>query len=232
MNLSLSPLSLEPFFAAGGLYHFLGIADYFFLGAAAIWGLYCVTLVWMRLSAKRFKNEEQQNAFLEQVEGHLQAGDFAAVEQLCEGDQRAVPMMVSLAVKNRDVPTEDLENWVMDRFQFDVISPLQSNFGWISTIIKAAPMLGLLGTVAGMMGAFETLETATAEEPTKQLLADIRMALEHTLIGLLITVTLLFNMAPINTRFREMEELVVFGMNRFFSAFKAAQPKQRMKLRS
>ncbi len=220
------------FLASGGLYEFLGIADYFFLGAAALWGIYCVVLVWMRLTAKRFKNEEQQNAFLEQVEDHLRAGDFNGVEALCEGDQRAVPMMISLAVKNRDLPPEELENWVMDRFQFDVISPLQSSFSWISTLIKASPMLGLLGTVAGMMGAFATLETATAEEPTKQLLADIRMALEHTLIGLLITVTLLFNMAPINTRYREMEELVVFGMNRFFAAFKAAQPKRRMKISS
>ena len=93
-------------------------------------------------------------------------------------------------------------------------------------------MLGLIGTVAGMMGAFATLENATAEEPTKQLLADIRMALEHTLVGLLITVTLLINMASINNKIRELEELVVFGMNRFFDTFRAAQPKRKFQVRS
>jgi biopolymer transport protein ExbB/TolQ len=93
-------------------------------------------------------------------------------------------------------------------------------------------MLGLIGTVAGMMGAFSTLENATAEEPTKQLLADIRMALEHTLVGLLITVTLLVNMASISNKIRELEELVVFGMNRFFDSFKAAIPKRKLHVRS
>jgi biopolymer transport protein ExbB/TolQ len=92
-------------------------------------------------------------------------------------------------------------------------------------------MLGLIGTVAGMMGAFETLESATAEEPTKQLLADIRMALEHTLIGLLITVTLLTAMASINNRIRQMEELAVFGMNRFFDSLRETQKQRKFRVR-
>ena len=92
-------------------------------------------------------------------------------------------------------------------------------------------MLGLIGTVAGMMGAFETLEMATAEEPTKKLLADIRMALEHTLYGLLITVTLLTGMAFINNRIRQLEELAVFGMNRFFDALRDSQQHRKFRAR-
>jgi biopolymer transport protein ExbB/TolQ len=122
--------------------------------------------------------------------------------------------------------TEKLESWLMDRFQFDVMSDVENRLSWISTIIKAAPMLGLIGTVAGMMSAFETLETATAAEPTKQLLRDIRMALEHTLIGLLITVALLTAMASISNRIRQMEELVVFGMNRLFESLHYVQKRK------
>ena len=84
-------------------------------------------------------------------------------------------------------------------------------------------MLGLIGTVAGMMGAFETLETATTSEPTKQLLADIRIALDHTLIGLLITVSLLVAMGVVNNRIKDMEELAGFGLNRFFELFESGR---------
>ena len=207
----------------GGIYNFVGHADYYVLAAAAFWGIYCMILVWTRVAQKRFKNEAEQELFLDKVEQHLRQGDFESVEAICDGDSRAVPMMVSLAVKNRNLEQDKLESWVMDRFQFDVLTDIDSRITWISTLIKASPMLGLIGTVAGMMGAFETLEMATAEEPTKKLLADIRMALEHTLYGLLITVTLLTGMAFINNRIRQLEELAVFGMNRFFDALRDSQ---------
>ena len=214
-----------------GIYNFVGHADYYVLGAAAFWGLYCMIVVWTRVSQKRFRTEADQDVFLDRVEQHLRQGDYQSVESVCEGDQRAVPMMVSLAVKNRNLEQEKLESWVMDRFQFDVLSDIENRVNWIGTLIKASPMLGLIGTVAGMMGAFETLETATAEEPTKKLLGDIRMALEHTLIGLLITVTLLTAMAIINNRIRQLEELAVFGMNRFFDELRESQQPRKFRVK-
>ena len=215
----------------GSIYNFVGHADYYVLGAAAFWGLYCMIMVWTRVAQKRFRSEAEQEQFLDKIDQYLRAGDFESVQSTCDGDLRAVPMMVSLAVQNRSLDQDKLESWVMDRFQFDVLSDIDSRISWISTLIKASPMLGLIGTVAGMMGAFETLETATAEEPTKQLLADIRMALEHTLIGLLITVALLTAMASINNRIRQLEELAVFGMNRFFDGLRESQQQRKLRVR-
>ncbi len=215
----------------GSIYNFVGHADYYVLGAAAFWGLYCMIMVWTRVAQKRFRNESEQEQFLDSISQQLRDGDFESIKSTCDGDLRAVPMMVALAVQNRSLDQDKLESWVMDRFQFDVLSDIDSRISWISTLIKASPMLGLIGTVAGMMGAFETLETATAEEPTKQLLADIRMALEHTLIGLLITVALLTAMASINNRIRQLEELAVFGMNRFFDGLRESQQQRKFRVR-
>ena len=215
----------------GSIYNFVGHADYYILAAAAFWGIYCMILVWTRVAQKRFRSEADQEQFLDRVEQHLRQGDFESVHSICDGDLRAVPMMVSLALKHRNLDQVKLESWVMDRFQFDVLSDIDSKITWISTLIKASPMLGLIGTVAGMMGAFETLELATAEEPTKKLLADIRMALEHTLYGLLITVTLLTGMAFISNRIRQLEELAVFGMNRFFDGLRDSQQHRKFRER-
>jgi len=153
----------------------------------------------------------------------LARGDYAAVQSKCEGDRRAIPMLVDLAVQNSELEPQALHDLVSDRFQYDAIAQIEASVAWVSTIIKLAPMLGLIGTVAGMMGAFETLETATTSEPTKQLLADIRIALDHTLIGLLITVSLLVSMGVVNNRIKDMEELVGFGLNRFFELFEAGR---------
>jgi biopolymer transport protein ExbB/TolQ len=127
--------------------------------------------------------------------------------------------MIALALNNRELGYSKTRQLIMDRFQRDVIADLDQRIAWVSTVIKIAPMLGLLGTVAGMMGAFATLAEATTVEPSK-LALDIRIALETTLIGLTITVPLLIGMASISNRIKHMEELVAAGLTRFLEAYK------------
>lgn len=205
------------------LYSFVGQADYFFLAGAALWGLFNLHLVWTLVARLRFKNEAAQDAFLDSIAPDLERGDYGAVQAKCEGDRRAIPMLVDIAMQNIDMEPQALHDLVSDRFQYDAIAQIEASTSWVSTIIKLAPMLGLIGTVAGMMGAFETLETATTSEPTKQLLADIRIALDHTLIGLLITVSLLIAMGVVNNRIKDMEELAGFGLNRFFELLETSR---------
>jgi biopolymer transport protein ExbB len=201
------------------VYDFLGKADYVFLALSALWGTVCVIIVWNRVNQKRFKTEEEQDKFLDGIEPQLLQGNFDAALQACETDARALPTMISLALNNRELGYSKTRQLVMDRFQRDIIADLDQRIAWVSTVIKIAPMLGLLGTVAGMMGAFATLAEATTVEPSK-LALDIRIALETTLIGLSITVPLLIAMASINNRIKHMEELVAAGLTRFLEAYK------------
>jgi biopolymer transport protein ExbB/TolQ len=201
------------------VYDLLGKADYVFLALAALWGTVCVILVWNRVNSKRFKTEDDQDKFLDSIEPEILRGNFDAALQICEADSRALPAMIALALNNRELGYSKTRQLIMDRFQRDVIADLDQRIAWVSTVIKIAPMLGLLGTVAGMMGAFATLAEATTVEPSK-LALDIRIALETTLIGLTITVPLLIGMARISNRIKHMEELVAAGLTRFLEAYK------------
>ena len=61
----------------------------------------------------------------------------------------------------------------------------------LSTIITAAPMLGILGTVTGIISAFQVLGAAAVTEPS-QVAAGIAEALLTTVFGLLIAIPILF----------------------------------------
>jgi len=63
--------------------------------------------------------------------------------------------------------------------------------GYFSLLAQAAPMIGLLGTVAGMIGAFATLRTTGGADPAK-LAGDISTALLTTAGGLLVALPSLF----------------------------------------
>jgi len=194
---------------------------YVVLGLIALWGAFCVVMVWFRVGQKRFRNEQAQAEYLEQLDGPLVKADFPGVLAQVEGDQRAMPQLVYLAVANRQLGYAQVRQMVTDRFERDVLADLEYRLNWVYTVIKAAPMVGLLGTVVGMMGAFAKL---AAEEIVKpDLLAqDISFALVTTASGLAIAIPLVFCTAAINVRIRRMEDLVAAGLTQFFERFRRA----------
>ena len=194
-----------------GLVSYVGNATYGAQAIVAMWGAYCVIMVWRRIAQKRFRNDEAQIEFLTSIEEPLERGDYDAASAICEGDSRAVPQLAHLAIANRNLGFSKLRQIVIDRFQRDLMADLEYRISWINMVIKSAPMLGLFGTVLGMMGAFAKLAAAETVKPT-ELASDISLALVTTAIGLAIAIPLGISMAAINVRIRKMEDLAISGL--------------------
>jgi len=199
----------------------VGILIYVGLALIALWGAFSVIMVWRRVGQTRFRNEREQSDFLDAVDDALMQGDFEAATGLCDGDSRAMPQLVLLAVTNRNMSLPKMRTLLTDHFQRDVLSDLEYRLSWVYTVIKSAPMVGLLGTVVGMMGAFAKLASGDKVNPT--LLAnDISFALITTAIGLTIAIPLVLSTASINVRIRKLEDLVGTGLTRFLDTVRTA----------
>lgn len=204
------------------LFGILNNSVYGILALLALWGAYCVILVWRRVGQTRFADEEDQDEFLGELEQALEVNNYDAVSELCEGDRRAMPQLALFAVNHRKLGYDKLRRRVAERFQQDVLSDIEHRLSWVGTVIKSAPMIGLLGTVMGMMGAFANLSSGDKVD-TVQMASDIQFALITTALGLAIAVPLVLSTASINIRIRKMEDLVGIGMTRLFEALKFAQ---------
>ena len=199
----------------------LGIGIYGAQALVALVGAFYVVVVWRRLAQSRFRSEEAQNEFMAQVQQSLSGGDFAGANELSEGDRRVLPQLIQLAIENRSLGYSKVRHLVADRFQRDVLADIEYRLSWVTTVIKSAPMLGLFGTVGGMMGAFE--ELASGEKIDAANLAEnISLALITTVIGLAIAIPLMIIVNAINVRIRKLEDLVGLGLTQFFEAFKPA----------
>ncbi len=210
------------------VFNWIGFLSYFALAAVALWGAYFVILVLQRVASKRFKSEAAQDIFLDAIEPALADGHFEEVLEACGTDNRALPQMITLALENRHLGLAKSRQLVLDRFQRDVLADLDDRIAWVVTVIKTAPMLGLFGTVMGMMGAFGKLATATQVEPSL-LASDINVALRTTSMGLAIAIPLTMCMALINNRIRQMQDLVTAGLNRFFEAYKIGLTREQQR---
>jgi biopolymer transport protein ExbB/TolQ len=200
----------------------IGWVIYGALALIAIWGAFSVIMVWRRVSQSRFRDEEEQAEFLDELDRGLEAGDLKAVQELCDGDPRAVPELALLAVANRDMTVPKIRSLLTDRFQRDVLADLEYRLSWVYTVIKSAPMVGLLGTVMGMMGAFSKLSRGDKVNPT-MLADDISFALVTTACGLAIAIPLVLSTASINVRIRKLEDLVGTGISRLLESLRSVQ---------
>ncbi len=202
------------------LFQYLGYVVYVVLAILALWGAYCVIMVWRRVSQTRFADEHEQEEFLSELEQTLEAQNFVAATELCDGDRRALPQLAMYAVDNRELGYEKLRRRVGERFQHDVMSDIEHRLSWVTTVIKSAPMIGLLGTVMGMMAAFANLGGEGKVDQTK-MAVDIQFALITTACGLAIAVPLVLCTASINIRITKMEDLVSSGLGRLFESMKS-----------
>lgn len=203
------------------LFQLVGYVVYVAMALLALWGAFCVVMVWRRISQTRFRDEDELDDFFEEFDEPLLKGKYEAAVELCEDDRRAMPQLAIYAVENRDLRPNRLQRQLVERFQQDVLSDIEHRLSWISTVIKSAPMIGLFGTVVGMMGAFANLSKGTTPD-SQQMAADIMFALITTACGLAIAVPLILASNSIAVQLRKMEDLVANGLSRLMDSISAA----------
>jgi biopolymer transport protein ExbB/TolQ len=200
------------------LFFIIGVIVYAVQGILAVWGAYCAILVWRRLGQTRFSSEAEQDAYLDELEPLVRKGRFEAVAEHCEGNRRALPQLVLYTIAHSEMSLGQLRRRVVERFQQDVLSDIHYRLGWVGTVVKSAPMIGLLGTVIGMIGAFGNIRQPGSSPDPVKMAHDIEFALITTANGLAIAVPLILATAAINNRLRKIEDLTGIGLGRFFEA--------------
>ena len=196
-----------------------GDVTYAFLAANLLWGLFCAIVVWRRLAQLKFASEELQHQFVSDQENSLAMGDFDGAAAQCENDSRALPQLTLLAINNRKLGHAKLRQLVADHFQRDVLADLENRVSWLVTVIKAGPLLGLYGTVMGMMAAFGQIGTGAAVKNT-DIANEISVALICTALGLTTAIPFTFIVANVTIKIRKLQDMVGLGLSRILDVFR------------
>lgn len=200
-------------------------------GLVAVYGVFCVILVFRRIRQKQFGSQQAADRFLEEVGERLKQKRFDEVAQLCDTPpywSQAVPQLILVALANADRDLGALRRLLAEKFERDVLADIEYRMSWINTVIKSEPMLGLLGTVLGMISAFGKIAGSgrTGVDP-QQLADDISFALWTTAIGLIIAIPLILLMSAIHVRLGRLQDSVQYNLGRFLEDFEAARENHR-----
>jgi biopolymer transport protein ExbB/TolQ len=197
----------------------LGDACYIFLALNFVWGLYNIVMGFRRLKELNFTDHEEQAEFVDEVIQNLQAGRYDAVDELCNDDGRALPQLTQLAVANRGLGYDQLRQVVTEVLQRDVMADLEYRTNWVATVIKCGPLLGLFGTVLGMMAAFGRIGSGEQVEPY-MIAKEISIALICTAMGLATAIPFNFILASLATRVRNFQDALGAGLMRVLDFLK------------
>jgi len=207
-------------FDVNALAKWLSDACYVFLTLNFLWGLYNIIMGFRRVKELNFANHDEQAEFMDEVMGPLGAGRYKEVEELVNEDARALPQLIHLAVQNRGAGYDEIKQTVTEVLQRDVMGDLEYRTNWVATVIKCGPLLGLFGTVLGMMAAFGRIGTGEKVEPT--MIADeISIALICTAMGLGTAIPFNFMLASLATRIRIFQDSLGAGLMRVLDHFKS-----------
>lgn len=204
---------------------FIGNLIYPLQAWTAVHGLFLVVLVLRRVAHKRFRNDAAADAFLNEARELTQARQFDQLAALCDSPPywaKAAPQLILVALAHRDRPIAKLKTLLAERFVSDVLADIEYRVAWINTIVKTAPMLGLQGTVIGMIAAFAKIASRQKSGVDPSMLAnDISFALWTTAIGLMVAIPLVLAMAAIHVRVGKLQDSVQQQLASFLDVLEA-----------
>ena len=149
------------------------------------------------------------------VDAKLEQNDVEGAKDLCRDTRGPVASICYQALLHIKEPLEQIDRQLTNYGQVQ-ISNLEKGCSWIRLFIAVAPSLGFLGTVIGMVMAFDQIESAGNISPTI-VAKGMKVALITTIFGIIVAIVLQFFysyiLSKINRLTAQMEEGAIILMD-------------------
>ena len=123
--------------------------------------------------------------FMANIKDLVLNGNIKGAKALCERTNSPIARMIEKGVTRIGKPLQDIDTSIHNVGNIE-INKLETGMPTLATISGAAPMLGFLGTVTGMVSAFHKMSSAGANLTVSLLAGGIYEALVTTVAGLMI----------------------------------------------
>jgi len=128
----------------------------------------------------------------QQIQKHLAAHRVDDAIKLCQGTRQPLPYVLLHGLKavKAAAPREDLQH-AMEEAMLDVLPPLERRTPYLPILANVATLLGLLGTIIGVIKAFAAVSAADPSQKSVLLAQGISTALNMTAFGLMVAIPLI-----------------------------------------
>ena len=170
------------------------LVNYFNQGGEFMWPVLIILIIGLAIAFERVIQlilaDVNTRKFIVHVKEALQDGGVSAAEEVCAATRGQVASVFQAGLMRSDEGIEAVEKAVVAYGSIEM-SFLERGLVWLSLFIALAPMFGFLGTVIGMVAAFDAIEAAGDISPSL-VARGIKIALLTTVFGLIVAIILQF----------------------------------------
>ncbi|UCC13396.1 MAG: MotA/TolQ/ExbB proton channel family protein [Gammaproteobacteria bacterium] len=175
---------------------FYSLAGFFITGGPFMFPILIVFAVGTAIAVERYITlntvTNQNQSMWNKLQPALSDGDFEKARQMTSKDTSTVSKLLSmgLAVQGAVRRREDIEI-AMEESMMEIIPQLEKRTPYVALASSIATLLGLLGTIMGLIQAFTAVANANPAEKADLLSASISVAMNTTAFGLMVAIPLL-----------------------------------------
>ncbi len=133
------------------------------------------------------RNKLAPPELIDEVQALFDEGQYQEAMELCENESTFFTRICAAGIAKIGHSFEVIEQSLVEMGDEEAIK-LHQKIGWLSLIASVGPMLGLLGTVSGMVQAFDQIAATQGQASPADLAAAISIALLTTLFGLMVAI--------------------------------------------
>jgi biopolymer transport protein ExbB/TolQ len=146
-----------------------------------------------------FKNRIDTTAFVNKVLELLQKGSVASAVELCNVSKAALPRITKAGLEEAGKAPEDIQQ-AMELAAMNEIPKIERRTNYLSLLANIATLLGLLGTIFGLIDSFKAVTAAEASQKAALLAQGIAVAMNTTAFGLVVAIPTLVVYSMLNER--------------------------------
>jgi len=157
------------------------------------------------LTSAKSKNNKTWN----QLVPMINKGDLAGASQVIETTKSHIGHIVAYGLNQRksSIHREDIET-AMEEGLMEILPKLEKRTHYVATFANIATLMGLLGTIIGLIQAFTAVANADPAEKANLLSASISVAMNTTAYGLIAAIPLLLVFALLQTKTTEVVDSI------------------------
>jgi biopolymer transport protein ExbB len=175
--------------------------------------VFALAIAFERLFYILFRANINANAFMAQIQKLIMANNIDRAIKLCNAEPHAaLPRVVKAGLTRANRNEKDIEN-AIDEAILEVGPKVNKRTNYLSMLANIATLLGLLGTIWGLIDAFKAVATAPPELKQTMLAGGISVAMYTTAGGLMVAIpVLLIHAIVLNRSNKILDDVDYYGL--------------------
>ena len=205
------------------------IVNFFKQGGAFLYPIAAVFAIGLGFAVERFiylhRVAGANRKLWAQLAPLLQAGNFRKALELAEKTDSALSTIMRYGISRVATARrkDDVEK-AMEESLIEVIPALEKRTHYLATLANIGMLMGLLGTVIGLINAFAAVASVNPSEKASLLAASISVAMNNTALGLGLAITLLLCHMYLETKTTEIVDSLEVASIKFLNTVTERRP--------